>query len=135
MSVPRRYRRRADQSVVAVQLRLDTPGLEFHKWGGLQRAKPGDWLVDNDGDVYTVDAESFARTYRPVGKGCYVKTAPVWAEQAATAGSVTTKEGRTHYVAGDWLVSNDPDGRDAYAVNAARFTSLYEPDDGADTRD
>jgi acetylornithine deacetylase/succinyl-diaminopimelate desuccinylase-like protein len=36
-------------------------------------AKAGDWLVDNGGDVYTVDAEVFARTYREVARGAYVK--------------------------------------------------------------
>lgn len=125
----RRFRRRPDQAVAAVQLRLDTDGLRYRKWGHEQLAKPGDWLVDNGGDVYTVDAESFARTYRAVGCGAYVKATPVWAEQALAAGSVPTREGATAYAAGDWLVSNGPDGSDAYAVSAAKFAQLYEPDD------
>jgi hypothetical protein len=50
--------------VAAVRLALDTEGLVYRKWGGQQHAKPGDWSVDNDGDVYTVDAGVFARTYR-----------------------------------------------------------------------
>ncbi len=125
----RRFRRRPDQAVAAVQLRLDTDGLHYRKWGHDQHAKPGDWLVDNGGDVYTVDADSFARTYRAVGLGAYVKAAPVWAEQAQAAGSVPTREGATAYAAGDWLVSNQADGRDAYAVAAEKFAQLYEPDD------
>jgi hypothetical protein len=32
--------------------------------GAEQRCKRGDWLVDNGGEVYTVDGDSFARTYR-----------------------------------------------------------------------
>lgn len=123
-----RFRRRPDQSVVAVQIKLDTDGLRYHKWGHDQLAKAGDWLVDNDGDVYTVDADSFARTYREVGRGAYVKSAPVWAERASAAGSVPTKEGSTAYAAGDWLVSNGEDGSDAYAITAGRFETLYEPD-------
>lgn len=126
----RRYRRRPDQSVTAVQLRLDTEGLRFRKWGHEQLAKAGDWLVDNEGDVYTVDAEVFAATYREVARGSYVKTTPVWAVQADTAGSVPTKEGATAYAAGDWLVSNQPDGSDSYAIDAASFARLYEPADG-----
>ncbi|MBI5721216.1 MAG: hypothetical protein HZC37_26395 [Burkholderiales bacterium] len=128
MSLRQRYRRKPDQAVVAVQLRLETEGLRYRKWGHEQQARAGDWLVDNDGDVYTVAAESFARTYREVGRGTYVKSTPVWAEQAREAGSVITREGRTAYAAGDWLVSNHEDGSDAYAVGAEKFEAMYEPD-------
>jgi len=125
----RRYRSRADRFVVAVQLKLDTEGLAYRKWDNPQRAKPNDWLVDNDGDVYTVDAESFARTYAELRRGHYVKTARVWAEQAGDGGRVATKEGHTAYAKGDWLVSNNEDGSDAYAVNPEKFEKLYEPDE------
>lgn len=130
MNQRRRYRRRPDQYVVAVQLSLDTEGFTYRKWGGDQRCKRGDWLVDNDGEVYTVDAESFARTYRELRRGAYLKTAPVWAEVAADDGSVATKEGRTGYRKGDYLVSNNEDGSDAYAVQAQKFEAMYELDDG-----
>src|SRR5215469_3035926 len=96
-----RYVRRPDRPVAAVRLALDTEGLVYRKWGGTQRAKPGDWLVDNDGDFYTVDADVFARTYKNVGPGAFVKITPIWAEQATQAGSVKTKEGVTQYQAGD----------------------------------
>jgi hypothetical protein len=128
LSVRRRYIRRHDRPVTAIRLALDTDGLVYRKWGGEQRAKPGDWLVDNDGDIYTVDAGVFARTYEQVGPGTYVKTTPVWAERAPLAGSVTTKEGVTHYQAGDYVISNNRDGSDAYAMSAERFESLYTPD-------
>jgi len=121
----RRYVRRPERSVVAVRLALDTDGLVYRKWGGEQRAKAGDWLVDNDGDVYTVDADVFERTYRQTGIGTYVKTTPIWAEQASRAGSIKTKEGVTHYEAGDYLVSNNIDGSDDYAISATKFESLY----------
>jgi hypothetical protein len=124
-AIRQRYFRRPDRPVVAVRLALETDGLVYRKWGGEQRAKPGDWIADNDGDVYTVDADVFARTYRQTGPGTYVKTTPVWAEQAQSAGSVATKEGVTHYAAGDYVVSNNPDGSDAYAIDAAAFESLY----------
>ena len=35
----------------------------------------------------------------------------------------------THYEAGDYLVSNNPDGSDGYAIGAATFEALYAPDD------
>lgn len=128
MSERLRYRRRAERTVTAVQLKLDTEGLRYRKWGHEQFAKALDWLVDNDGDVYTVDQESFARTYRPVQPGTYVKSAPVWAVRATAAGAVATREGHTAYAAGDWLVSNRADGDDAYAITAEVFDKLYEPD-------
>jgi hypothetical protein len=124
-----RFVRRPDRPVAAVQLALETDGLVYRKWGGEQRAKAGDWIVDNDGDVYSVDADSFAKTYRRTGPGAYVKTTPVWAEKADRAGRVTTKEGATDYQAGDYIVSNDADGTDGYAMSAEKFESLYEPAD------
>ncbi|MEO5882870.1 MAG: hypothetical protein ABIQ06_10690 [Caldimonas sp.] len=129
-----RYRRKPDQAVTAVQLSLplEGNGFSYRKWDDVQRAKTGDWLVDNDGDVYTVAADSFAKTYRRAGPGRWLKITPVWAEQVAQAGDVATKEGRTHYEAGDWLVSNNEDGSDAYAIGAAKFERMYEPESGAD---
>ena len=127
MTERRKYRKREKQVVHAVRLDLDTDGFTYRKWGGTQRCERGDWLVDNDGDVYTVNAGTFAGTYRHVGAGAYEKVAPVWAERASTAGSVPTKEGATTYDAGDYVVSNDEDGRDSWAVGKAKFEQMYEP--------
>jgi hypothetical protein len=128
-SARHRYSRRPDRPVTAVRLALDTDGLRYRKWGGEQRAKPGDWIVDNDGDVYSVDADVFARTYRQTARGQYVKTTPIWAERADRAGTIKTKEGTTDYKPGDYLVSNERDGSDAYAMAAETFEALYAPDD------
>jgi hypothetical protein len=125
----RRYRTRPNRFVVAVRLALETSGFTYRKWGGEQRCKPGDWLVDNDGEVYTVDADVFARTYRELRPGNYLKTTPIWAEVAARAGGVSTKEGVSRYEAGDYVVSNNEDGSDAYCMSADKFNSLYEPDE------
>lgn len=119
MSERRRYRRKPGQFVVAVRLQLDTAGFSYHKWGADQRCKQGDWLVENDGDTYTVDADVFARTYREIRHGAYLKITPVWAEIAQVAGEVTTKEGQTRYAAGDYLVFNDEDSKDGYAMTSA----------------
>jgi len=123
------YRKKASEYVVAVRLDFETDGLVYRKWGGTQRAKAGDWLVDNAGDVYTVDAEVFARTYERVLAGVYIKITPVWAEVATHAGSVKTKEGQSHYQAGDYIVSNNSDGSDKYAVSATKFEQMYRPED------
>ena len=126
MSERLKYVKRANQSVVALQLALDTAGFTYQKWGGSQRCKAGDWIVNNNGDVYTVDRESFERTYRRVDAGRFVKITPVWAEVALEAGSIPTKEGATHYQAGDYLVFNEERGGDGYAVSANKFGEMYE---------
>ncbi|MFL6578104.1 MAG: hypothetical protein ACJ8MR_15880 [Povalibacter sp.] len=121
----RRYLKKPSQYVTAVKLDLKTEGLIYRKWGGEQRAKRGDWLVDNDGDVYTVDARSFARTYKRLKPGVYLKTAPVWAEVAAADGTVETKEGKSRYRRGDYIVYNQKNGGDGYCVKASKFKAMY----------
>jgi hypothetical protein len=126
MSTRSKYRRRAQALVVAVQLNLDTQGLTYRKWGGEQRCESGDWIVDNRGEVYTVNRETFERTYRAERPGLYRKITPVWAELADHDGSIRTQEGLTRYRAGDYLVFNDEQGQDGYAVDAPAFEAMYE---------
>lgn len=113
--------------MVGVQLDLDTVGFSYQKWGAEQRCRPGDWLVNNAGEVYTINEETFAKTYRAVGQGLYEKCTVVWAEVATQAGAIATKEGQTSYQAGDYLVYNEVDGSDGYAVAAKDFSAMYEP--------
>ena len=115
--------------MVAVQLDLDTEGFTYKKWGDEQRCKQGDWIVDNDGDIYSVDRLVFEKTYRRAKPGIYVKIKPIWAEVAKQPGSVITKEGKSHYQKGDYLVSNNEDGTDAWCISPAKFESMYEPDE------
>lgn len=124
----KKYRKRPDAPIVAVRLALDTSGFEYRKWDGIQRCKAGDWVVDNNGDCYTIDADTFAATYERVAPGQYVKSAPVWAEQATTAGMVATKEGSTSYEPGDYIVANNPDGTDSWAVGREKFEAMYVSD-------
>jgi len=121
------YMKRASQFVIAVQVDLETDSFTYKKWGSTQTCKRGDWLVHNNGDTYTVDRDTFARTYKQTGPGTYVKWTPVWAEVAGEAGEVHTKEGATRYRAGDYLVYNEPQGADAYAVSKEAFERIYEP--------
>ena len=127
MSTRRQFVKRAGNEVGAIQLALDTDGFSYRKWGGVQTCKPGDWIVQNNGEVYSVDRDTFAHTYREQSPGLYRKVSPVWAERTDEAGSVATKEGVTRYPAGSYLVSNDAEGTDAYAVSAATFEAMYEP--------
>lgn len=124
-----KYVRRTETHVIALRLTLDTNGFDYHKWGATQHCKPGDWIVERDGETYTVDAEVFQRTYVSVGAGCYKKVTPVWAELATEHGRVPTKEGWTAVEPGDFIVSNDEDGQDSWAMNAAAFRQLYVLDE------
>lgn len=121
------YRRRDRTPVTAVQLNLDTDGFTYRKWGAVQRASAGDWLVNRQGEAYTVEREVFERTYRLVRPGLYEKVSHVWARKAEADGVIRTREGETHYAAGDVIVFNDPGGRDGYAMSAEEFAGLYEP--------
>lgn len=120
------YTRRAGTSVTAMQLNLETEGFTHLKWGGVQTCKRGDWIVSHDGEQHTVDGDTFARTYRPDGPGTYRKVTPVWAERAGAEGEIATQEGVTRYRAGAYLVFNDADGKDGYAVEPERFEEMYE---------
>lgn len=125
----RRFRKNAAKTVIAVRLNLETEGFSYEKWGDTQRCKQGDWIVYNDSDTYTIDAESFAATYENVSPGVYRKAKPVWARQMERAGRVATKEGSTGYQAGDYLVCNNADGSDTYAISQDRFEKDYEAAD------
>lgn len=121
-----RYRKVESSLLTAVQLKLETAGFDYHKWGDQQHCKAGDWLVDNQGECYTIDQTSFADTYCEVSPGRYRKTQLVWAEVAAEAGAISTREGRSHYNIGDYLVSNKADGSDSYAVSKTTFEAEYQ---------
>ena len=129
MGIRQRYKKKSNTVVVAVQVNLDTDGFTYLKWGADQRCKQGDWLVDNNGSIYTVDREVFEKTYKNVGLGHYAKVTAIYAEVATESGAVETKEGKTHYKAGDYLVSNNEDGTDAYSITADKFESMYELDE------
>ena len=126
MATMRKYRRREEATITAVRVDLETEGFSYEKWGGSQRCKAGDWIVNNAGDTYTIDAATFAKTYRELSPGVYRKDAPVWAEPAAVAGVIRTKEGSTAYEAGDVLIFNDAERTDGYAMSAEMFETLYE---------
>ncbi|HEY5957868.1 MAG TPA: hypothetical protein VIV60_15000, partial [Polyangiaceae bacterium] len=100
------YKRRPDTTVYAVRLALETEGFDYQKWGTRQHCKAGDYIVQNGDDTYTVDAEVFARTYALIRGAEYYKSGTVWAEQKTQPGQIQTKEGTTHFAAGDYLVFN-----------------------------
>jgi hypothetical protein len=113
--------------VTAVQINLETAGFTYEKWGSAQRCSAGDWLVNSGSDTYTVQRDSFEKTYKKLDTGQYRKTTPVCAEVATESGQVRTKEGLTRYEPGDYLVSNDEQGHDQYAISKKVFHETYEP--------
>lgn len=122
----KKYRKRPEFLITAVQLKLDTNGLQYRKWGDIQNAQANDWLVEANGNVYTIEEEVFARTYRQASPGRYEKVAPVFAVQADQDGSIATLEGRTHYTVGDYLVYENPDQQEgAYAIKRLDFEKMY----------
>ena len=121
-----KYRKREKQIVTAVQLKLETDGFAYNKWGGEQCCRAGDWLVNNNGDCYTIGQETFENTYEEVSPGQFEKIAAVWASTATEDGKVKTNEGYTEYSFGDYLVTNKEDGADAYAVAKLKFEEMYE---------
>jgi hypothetical protein len=123
----REYKRRPDTTVFALQLALETDGFDYVKWGARQHCNAGDFIVQNGDDTYTVAADVFVRTYKRVSGAEYRKTGTVWAEQRTEAGSIRTKEGTTNYAPGDYVVYNDRELTDGYAVERAKFEQTYEP--------
>jgi hypothetical protein len=120
------YRKRPAYHVTAVQLDLECDGFSYHKWGGKQTCKARDWLVNNNGDVYTIDKEYFRDHYQGISPGVFEKIGEVWAEVAPESGSITTKEGSTAYDAGDYLVFDRKEGGDGYAIRKHVFERMYE---------
>ncbi len=125
MPALKRYRRREMTTVTAVQIALETDGFTYRKWGEEQVARAGDWLVNNNGNVYTVDGKEFGRSYIHVRDGVYEKTAPVWAETALSDGKVRSTSGFTSFRMGDFIVYSDETKADGWAMSAKEFTRLY----------
>jgi len=107
-------------------LQLDMP-VSYEKWGGIQNAKSGDWLIFKGGEIYSCDRQVFEDTYRPLEggeKGQFYKDACIEAHVAEAGGTVATLEGTSAFEAGDYIVTNP--GGDMYVIRADKFHLLYE---------
>lgn len=120
------YRKRPNFHVTAVQLDLECDGFSYQKWDGKQTCKSGDWLVNNNGDVYTVDKEYFRDYYQRISPGVFEKIGEIWAEVALENRSIKTKEGSTAYNAGDYVVFDRREGGEGYAIKKHIFERMYE---------
>ncbi|MGQ1785145.1 MULTISPECIES: DUF4231 domain-containing protein [unclassified Saccharicrinis] len=122
----KQYLKRPKYYVTAVQLDLDFKGFEYEKWGGKQKCKAGDWLINNNGDTYTVDKAYFNDFYQFVSPGVYNKIGEVWVEVATENSDIKTIEGSTEYAIGDYLVFDRQEGGDGYAIKKQVFERMYE---------
>ena len=122
----RYYRKKINTSVAAVQINLEMEGFTYRKWGAMQRCQRGDWLINSGNDCYTVSERSFKSTYREESPGRYVKHTLVRATIATSSGKISTQEGETSYSAGDYLIVNNDDESDCYAICANTFLDLYK---------
>lgn len=113
------------QPCVAIKMTLAMMPLVYTAWGGTQVGKPGDWLVSKNGEVYTVDAESFERAYKNISLGVYAKSFTIWAKVAEDDGFIPTKEGQSAFKKGDYLCFNGEFGVDGWPIPAAKFKTLY----------
>lgn len=121
------YRKRKSFHVTAVRFDLLFDGFEYQKWGHTQQCTNGDWLVNNGGEVYTVDNSYFLNHYQETSPGQYIKVGAVWAQIALDDGATNTLEGKTQYKKGDYIVFDRPIGGEAYAIEKAQFERMYEP--------
>ena len=120
-----KYYPKAHNTVKAMPINLPNVEVNYEKWGGAQQANQGDWLVNRGDEFYTVEQSSFNDTYRCIEGNTYLKIAPVWAEIAKENGKIKTKEGESHFSAGDYLVYNDQNKKDGYAIKNTLFNDLY----------
>ncbi len=126
MAERKQYKKKPNFHITAVQVDIDGPGVFYNKWGAEQHGKPGDWLVSNGGDIYTVDNVYFKENFQQVSPGLYEKVGDVWAEVAVKDGSMPTLEGTTTYVAGDYLVYDRQTAGAAYPIKKIVFERMYE---------
>lgn len=120
------FRKKANRPVIAVQIDIDFDEIRYQKWGDTQRCKPGDWLVNNNNDTYTVNREYFRTHYKNISPGVYEKEGEIWAEVAPENGTIKTIEGSTAYIAGDYLVFDRQIGGTGYAIGKVDFERMYD---------
>ena len=126
MSTRKPYRKKSEFYVTAVQIDMELESFNYTKWGGKQSCKAGDWLVNNNGEVYTVEKNYFAIHYQQVSPGVFNKIGQVWAEEASEDGILNTIEGKSEYSTGDYLVFDRKKGGQGYPVKKAQFELMYE---------
>lgn len=93
--------------------------------GSLLEARPGDWLLTDGDQEWTVAADVFDRSYRRSPDGRYLKSATVRAVRLTKATEVPTLEGRSTAAAGDWLLCGVDS--ELWPVTDAHFRRCYAP--------
>lgn len=110
--------------LVVTATRLDERKIWRTATGSNLTAQPGDWLLCDGNDNWTVAADVFRATYRNLGGDQYAKFTIVRARQLSSRTTINTLEGPSLAEPGDWLVGNP--GGDAWPVPRADFGRRYE---------
>ncbi|MEB3335092.1 MAG: patatin-like phospholipase family protein [Cyanobacteriota bacterium] len=105
------YRERKETEVKAIRLNLELESFTYHQGDGARTGKRGDWLVECEGRVSTVDHATFNRYYKQVAPASYRKQLIVWAAP----------------VSDGVLVCMDSEGKDGDVLSPDQFQALYEP--------
>ena len=114
------------RSTVIVKARqLTTP----HEWtsrsGSVLRGQPGDWVLFDGDDEWTITDEAFTASYHQRPDGDWEKRSTIRAVQLDGAVEVDTPEGASRAEAGDWLATSL--GAGAWPIAANAFTRRYVP--------
>jgi hypothetical protein len=121
-----RHARRYRPTAVVSARQLTDPLVWRTSRGADLRAEAGDWeLVDDDGDRWTVAADTFTRSYQRSPDGHYRKRELIDAVRLTGRAEISTLEGAATAEIGDWLL------RDAvgavWPVPDGTFRARYRP--------
>lgn len=87
--------------------------------------QPGDWLLGEGSERWTVIDSVFQATYQNIGEGLYEKHAPVRAVKLSDSLTLATLEGTITLEPGDWLVCNL--SGECWGMSDSQFTAKYSP--------
>lgn len=93
--------------------------------GELLTGQPGDWLLGEGAQRWTVIDSVFRSTYEAIGDGVYEKRAPVRAMKLPAGLTLATLEGTITLEAGDWMVCNL--SGECWGMSESQFTAKYRP--------
>lgn len=125
MSAYRRYKRKGNEVVIAIQLDLDTEGFSYQKQGAERRCNAQDWLLSDRSGTYAVDDSTFARAFEEIGVGQYTMVGIVRAKVSDSAGHIRVGQRKVPHEPGDYLVWDESTQSIGYAVPKDWFEASY----------
>ena len=83
----------------------------------------GDYLIESDGNRWTVQPEIFEKTYSENSDGTFTKTAQVIAVKVNAALTINTLEGESVVHEGDYLLCGE--SADVWSIDSTNFVKKY----------